>query len=120
MTEGAGTPAPSSVGAAVAVAIDKNKNSQAAFKWALDRFVSKGQAIFLVHVKTKHSSSSPQEDPTRDVLVPYRCLCKRKDVICKEIVLEDTDVARAILGFVSDAAIEKLILGAPKGGLVSL
>lgn len=43
---------------------------------------------------------------------------KIQQVICKEIVLEDTDVARAILGFVSDAAIEKLILGAPKGGLV--
>lgn len=42
----------------VAIAVDKNKNSQVALKWALENVVSKGQVIFLVHVKTKHSCKS--------------------------------------------------------------
>ncbi|KAG6520200.1 hypothetical protein ZIOFF_017238 [Zingiber officinale] len=106
----------------VAVAVDKNKNSQIALKWALDNVVSKGQVIFLVHVKTKHSSTSfNQEDAVpsaRDVLVPYRCFCRRKNISCKDIILEDTDVARAILDFVVSAAVEILILGASKGGFI--
>ncbi|CAL9160374.1 unnamed protein product, partial [Musa hybrid cultivar] len=40
----------------VAVAIDKDKNSQSAFKWALDNVVTKGQTLTLVHVNTKPSS----------------------------------------------------------------
>ncbi|KAG6537175.1 hypothetical protein ZIOFF_002261 [Zingiber officinale] len=61
----------------VAVAIDKDKNSQSAFRWALDNIV--------VH--------------------------------CKDIVLEDADVAKAIVEFVSQSSIEKLVIGAsPKGG----
>ncbi|XP_074557587.1 U-box domain-containing protein 52-like [Curcuma longa] len=106
----------------VAVAVDKNKNSQVALKWALDNVVSTGQVIFLVHVKTRHSSTNiNQEDAVssaRDVLVPYRCFCRRKNVSCKDVILEDTDVARAILDFVVSAAVEILILGASKGGFI--
>ncbi|WOL19016.1 U-box domain-containing protein 52-like isoform X2 [Canna indica] len=54
----------------------------------------------------------------RDVLVPFRCFCKRKSVICKDIILEDTDIPRAIVEFVAQAAIEKLVVGASKGGFV--
>lgn len=36
----------------VAVAIDKDKGSQHALKWALQRLVTKGQIILLIHVNT--------------------------------------------------------------------
>lgn len=40
-----------------------------------------------------------------------------EQVHCKDILLEDTDVAKAIVEFVSQSAIEKLVIGAsPKGG----
>ena len=37
----------------VAVAIDKDKNSQNALKWAVDHLLQKGQTVILVHVKVK-------------------------------------------------------------------
>lgn len=40
----------------VALAIDKDKGSQNALKWAIDNLLSKGQTLVLVHVNTKVSS----------------------------------------------------------------
>lgn len=39
----------------VAVAIDKDKGSQAALKWAVDNLLSKGKRVTLIHVKQKTS-----------------------------------------------------------------
>ncbi|XP_026658157.1 U-box domain-containing protein 35 isoform X1 [Phoenix dactylifera] len=103
----------------VAVAIDKDKGSQNALKWALDNIVDRGQTITLIHVNTKHPAPGHQEDPTfagshsKDLFVPFRCFCTRKNVQCKDIILEDTEIAKAIIEFVSHAAIEKLVVGAP-------
>lgn len=40
----------------VAVAVDKDKSSQNALKWAVENIVQRGQTISLIHVKTKNSS----------------------------------------------------------------
>nr|XP_018674025.1 PREDICTED: U-box domain-containing protein 35-like isoform X1 [Musa acuminata subsp. malaccensis] len=100
----------------VAVAVDRDKSSHAAFRWALDNVVTKGQTLTLIHVNTK----SGYGDDARDVFVPFRCFCTRKDVYNKDVILEDTDVAKAIIGFVADAAIEKLVVGSSssRGGFV--
>lgn len=42
----------------VAVAIDKDKRSQDALKWATENLVSKGQTIILIHVIQKPSPAS--------------------------------------------------------------
>lgn len=42
----------------VAVAVDNNKGSQHALKWAADHLVSKGQTIILLHVILRPSSDS--------------------------------------------------------------
>lgn len=39
--------------------------------------------------------------------------CFLQQVHCNDIILEDTDIPKAIIEFVSNAAIEKLVLGAP-------
>ncbi|CAA0821487.1 Protein kinase protein with adenine nucleotide alpha hydrolases-like domain [Striga hermonthica] len=41
----------------VVVAIDKDKGSQAALKWAVDNLLGKGKSVTLLHVKLKTSSS---------------------------------------------------------------
>lgn len=41
----------------IAVAVDRDKNSQNAFKWALDNVVTRGQTLTLVHVNTKGTSN---------------------------------------------------------------
>ncbi|XP_020108087.1 U-box domain-containing protein 51-like isoform X2 [Ananas comosus] len=113
----------------VALAIDKDKGSQNALKWAIDNLLSKGQTLVLVHVNTKVSSFRSQEDPggfkqptdphTKEIYLPFRCYCTRKDIHCKDVVLEDTDIAKAIIEFAAHAAIEKLVVGAPsKGGFI--
>lgn len=47
----------------VAVAIDTDKGSQNALKWAIDHLVTKGSTIVLIHVniKTSSSASTPSE-----------------------------------------------------------
>ncbi|KAJ4792098.1 Kinase protein with adenine nucleotide alpha hydrolases-like domain [Rhynchospora pubera] len=104
----------------VAVAIDKDKGSQNALKWALDNVVtSKGENITLVHINTHGDASTSSEDstnPVRDIFLPFRIFCKRKDVTCNDIIIDDTDVAKAIVDFITQAAIEKIVLGAsPRG-----
>ncbi|XP_074581027.1 U-box domain-containing protein 52-like [Curcuma longa] len=108
----------------VVVAMDRDKNSQNAFKWALDNLVAAGQTLTLLHVNTK-SSTAPEDEAnyvaniTRDIINPCKCFCARKDVQCKEIIVKDTDVTKAIVDFVSNCVVEKLVVGAsPKGGFV--
>jgi len=121
----------------VAVAIDRDKGSQNALKWSIDHLVLKGQTLILLHVKLKPallsssaSLSSPRlprltgivdvnslicKDPdqrTRDLFLPFRCFCTRKDIHCKDIVLEDTDVAKALTEYVNHTGIENLVVGA--------
>ncbi|KAH7671653.1 Non-specific serine/threonine protein kinase protein, partial [Dioscorea alata] len=100
----------------VAVAIDKDKNSQNALKWAVDNLLRRGQTLTLLHVLTKPLSNADQEDAVatvaKELFLPFRCFCTRKDVQCKDVVLEDTDVAKAISEFVAHHAIEKLVIGA--------
>ncbi|CAD5173155.1 unnamed protein product, partial [Musa acuminata subsp. malaccensis] len=125
----------------VAVAIDRDKNSQGAFRWALDNVVTRGQTLTLVHVNTKPSSmlsfawrihvgmvfvvsthaisNYDAANIIKEVFVPFRCFCTRKNVQCNDVILDDTDVAKAIVEFVLRSAVGKLVIGSsPKGGFV--
>ncbi|CAK9140592.1 unnamed protein product, partial [Ilex paraguariensis] len=48
----------------IAVAIDKDKPSQGALKWAVDNLLSRGQTVVLIHVKVKLSASSFPSSPS--------------------------------------------------------
>ncbi|KAG6524481.1 hypothetical protein ZIOFF_014392 [Zingiber officinale] len=100
----------------VAVAVDKNKGSQSALQWAVSNLVLKGQVLTLIHVKVEsHSSVGHKESKNhkaKDIFLPFRCFCLRKDIYCKDVVLGGQDVAKAITEFVSHAAIEKMVVGA--------
>ncbi|KAJ9689187.1 hypothetical protein PVL29_014713 [Vitis rotundifolia] len=151
----------------VAVAIDKDKGSQYALKWAVDHLLSKGQSVTLVHIKQKASSipnpcklssSLPRssvsshdthdkldmlfgfsssfflltvshsilaykqqlDNQARELFLPFRCFCMRKNIQCNEVILEDTDITKAIIDFVTASSIEILVVGAPsKSGFIS-
>uniref|UniRef100_A0A0D9WMT8 RING-type E3 ubiquitin transferase n=1 Tax=Leersia perrieri TaxID=77586 RepID=A0A0D9WMT8_9ORYZ len=113
----------------VAVCIDKDKNSQNALKWAIDTLVQKGQIIVLVHVNTKGTSGNcaggvedasgfkqPTDPHLRDLFLPFRCFCTRKDIQCKDVLLDDHDVAKSLIEFAANGAIEKLVVGATARG----
>lgn len=115
----------------VAVAIDKDKGSQHALKWAAENLLTRGQTVILIHVIQKTSSapgsigaghgqvcdfsSSPHkilEKQTKDLFLTFRCYCTRKDIHCLDVILEDMDIVKALTEYASYAAIENLVLGA--------
>ncbi|KAJ1425717.1 UspA [Sesbania bispinosa] len=115
----------------VAVAIDTDKGSQNALKWAIDNLLTKGATVVLIHVRHKSASfsgSTPRagkngigeqgslvckdpDDHTKEIFRPYRVFCARKDIQCKDVVLEDVDIAKGLIEYVSQAAIEHLVIG---------
>ncbi|CAD5317602.1 unnamed protein product [Arabidopsis thaliana] len=106
----------------VAVAIDKDKGSQHALKWTIDNLASRGQTISLIHVLCRSHSSSDLEEGTpqqkqqmekiaKDLFVSFHCYCSRKEINCRDILLEDADKVRAITEYVSSSAIENLVVG---------
>ncbi|XWS19217.1 hypothetical protein CRYUN_Cryun32bG0111900 [Craigia yunnanensis] len=116
----------------VAVAIDKDKGSQHALRWTVDHLLSRGQTVVLIHVVNKSAlnihganngpgseTSSPisnkqmVEKLSRELFLTFRCLCTRKDIHSLDIILEDSDIVKALTEYVSYAAIERLVLGAP-------
>ncbi|XP_042000969.1 U-box domain-containing protein 52-like isoform X2 [Salvia splendens] len=97
----------------VAVAIDKDKGSQAALKWAVDNLLGKGKSVNLVHVKLKANES------TKDVFLPFRCFCTRKNIQVNEVIIQDSDVAKAVSDYIKSNSIETLVMGSsPKNGFV--
>lgn len=100
-----------------AVAIDKDKHSQYAVKWAIDHLLSGNNFLILVHVKQRNLSifdgalGGHEPDP-QHIFIPYRGFCARKSVQVKEVVLEDSDVARAILDYVNINFITNIVIGA--------
>ncbi|XP_061339330.1 U-box domain-containing protein 52 [Gastrolobium bilobum] len=119
----------------VAVAIDKEKGSQCALKWAVDNILTRNATVVLIHVKllTPSLSSSPslfnpraglfgsgdQSSPVckesdgqnKNIFLPYRVFCTRKDIQCEDVLLEDVDVAKALTEYAAQAGIEHLVLG---------
>ncbi|CAN6470056.1 unnamed protein product [Victoria cruziana] len=117
----------------VAVAVDNDKNSQQALKWAADNLLSKGQLFLLLHVRKKLtaiSTPSGLDVPISEVddeiasafnhkadaqveqlLLPLRFFCSRRGLVCKEVILEHTDISKGILDAVYQSSVEKLVLG---------
>ncbi|KAL5974215.1 hypothetical protein ACLOJK_030878 [Asimina triloba] len=113
----------------IGVAIDKDKGSQYALKWAVDHLLNKGQTVTLIHVSQRPQSASNSsgtsadgkddsqrmqqiEAQKREMFLPFRCFCTRKDIQCNDVILEDTDVAKAIIEYISQAVIDTLVIGA--------
>ncbi|KNA15223.1 hypothetical protein SOVF_100190 isoform C [Spinacia oleracea] len=101
-----------------AVAIDKDKHSQYAVKWAIEHLLSGNHFLILIHVKQRNHSgffdvgmSGIEVDPTH-IFIPYRGFCARKSVQVREVVLEDSDIARAILDYVNCNFITNIVVGA--------
>ncbi|KAJ6715342.1 PROTEIN KINASE SUPERFAMILY PROTEIN [Salix viminalis] len=106
-----------------AIAIDEDKNSQVAVKWAVENYsYNKSHHFILVHVRTKifnpqDFDAVPKEGrpPTQQELqlfLPYRGFCVRKGVELKEVVIHDIDIARALADYIGDNCIDNIILGA--------
>ncbi|CAM0946858.1 unnamed protein product [Alopecurus aequalis] len=116
------------------VAVDGDKSSQHALKWAADHVLARSQTFYLLHVRRKNSSLHPavgkqfstshvQEDVaasllaqmdlhTKELLLPFQCFCSRRGLQCRETIVEGTDVSKAIVDFVVQHNVDKIVLGA--------
>uniref|UniRef100_A0A5B7A2F8 RING-type E3 ubiquitin transferase n=1 Tax=Davidia involucrata TaxID=16924 RepID=A0A5B7A2F8_DAVIN len=118
----------------VAVAVDKDKGSQNAMKWATERILTRGQTVTLIHVNQTPSSSIPTpmvnngatnrqepDDPILDLFLPFCCFCSRREILLDVVTLQDPDVAKALIEYVSYHRVGTLLLGAPsKNGIYRL
>ncbi|PWA66533.1 U-box domain-containing protein 52 [Artemisia annua] len=105
------------------IAIDKDRNSQYAVKWALENVVNKISHVTLIHVLTQTTSPhgdgigmdgrSPTEGEMQQLFLPFRAFCACKGVRTKEVVLEDTDVSNALIVYINTHAINNLVVGSP-------
>ncbi|CAK7356892.1 unnamed protein product [Dovyalis caffra] len=109
--------------AITAIAIDADKNSQLAVKWAIENFSNHNNHHFiLVHVRTKTFNpqdfdAAPKEGrpPTQqevEIFIPYRGFCERKGVESKEVVIHDIDIAKALIDYIGNNCIDNIVLGA--------
>ncbi|KAF3785141.1 U-box domain-containing protein 35 [Nymphaea thermarum] len=118
----------------MAVAIDRDKGSQFAVKWAVDKLLIGVPNILLVHVRNKAAhvqsgfsisdgcQASIQEQleiEKTHLFLPFRGFCARKHVNVKEVVLEDVDVARALIDFITANSITSIVLGASSRNALS-
>ncbi|XP_027769214.1 U-box domain-containing protein 52-like isoform X2 [Solanum pennellii] len=123
----------------VAVAIDKNKGSQYALRWATENVLTKGQKVTLLHVPQTQTTSAPQSptynnnggnDPSTgqdsnsqctDLFLPFRVFCSFKEIAYDLIILEGQDIAKSLIDYVSLYRVQNLIIGCPsKNGISRL
>ncbi|CAH9075598.1 unnamed protein product [Cuscuta epithymum] len=110
----------------VVVAIDKDKGSQFALKWAIDKFsLGKGKSVTLLHVLLKPGAAqnpdgsyssvhkSQLDNQSKELFLPFRCFCTRKNIHVNEIVIEGADISKALCDYVHVNAIDNIVLGSP-------
>ncbi|KAH7574402.1 hypothetical protein JRO89_XS03G0292100 [Xanthoceras sorbifolium] len=106
-----------------AVAIDKDKNSPHAVRWAIDHLVISNPLIILIYVRTKNnqyrsfaensnSNDVESEADLQKLFTPFRGYCARKGVVMKEVVLDDNDIPKAILDYIGKNLVHNIVIGA--------
>ncbi|XWS18844.1 hypothetical protein CRYUN_Cryun32bG0079800 [Craigia yunnanensis] len=106
-----------------AIALDKDRNSQLAVKWAVDNLLNTGSKCFLIHVRSQSlhpqdfeaapkEGRPPSEAELQQFFLPYRGYCARKGIQSHEVVLHDIDVPSALVDFINNNNIGNIVVGA--------
>ncbi|XP_062218580.1 U-box domain-containing protein 51-like [Phragmites australis] len=102
------------------VAVDRDKNSQQAAKWAVDRLLARGSTLQLVHVRANnnpnaeagHGGKDEADPEMAQLFISYRGYCARKGMHLKEVFLDGSDVSKAITEYATSHAITDIVVGA--------
>ncbi|XP_052184098.1 U-box domain-containing protein 35-like isoform X1 [Diospyros lotus] len=104
-----------------AIAIDNDRNSQFAVRWAVENLLEKDSTVILVHVRIQSFQSkdsaprggrSPTDTEMKQFFLPYRGYCARKGVRAVEVVLHDVDISRGLVDLIRRSSISTIVLGA--------
>ncbi|KAG9131871.1 hypothetical protein Leryth_023528 [Lithospermum erythrorhizon] len=90
------------------VAIDKDKYSHFSVRWTLDHILVPHSTITLLHVKSKNQNYSDIDA----IFGPGRNICARQGVTAKEVMVEDSEVSKAILEYINNNNVSNIVLGA--------
>ncbi|KAJ4717849.1 Protein kinase domain [Melia azedarach] len=105
-----------------AIAIDRDKNSQYAVKWAVDNLVNnENSECILLHVRSRESNAggrAPNKDELQKLFLPFRGFCARKGIIAKEVVLHDIDVSSALIYYAVSNSVGNIVVGASSRSLL--
>ncbi|XP_020574090.1 U-box domain-containing protein 52-like isoform X2 [Phalaenopsis equestris] len=108
-----------------AVAVDKDKNSKNAMKWAMNNLTHSSD-IILIHVRSKSSLTEVSSEVTREqadaeinqLFLHYRVFCASKGMQVKEIVLECADISKAIVDYINTNYIQNIVVGVSNKSLL--
>uniref|UniRef100_A0A7N0TWN6 RING-type E3 ubiquitin transferase n=1 Tax=Kalanchoe fedtschenkoi TaxID=63787 RepID=A0A7N0TWN6_KALFE len=106
-----------------AIAINKDKNSQQAVRWAVDNLINKKHSCILIHVRTQSlnildptpvpkEGRPPTEVEMHQFFLPYRGFCARKGIQAKEVVIHDIEVSSALIDYININNISNIVVGA--------
>ncbi|KAE8688142.1 U-box domain-containing protein 35 [Hibiscus syriacus] len=124
----------------IGIAINGSRESKYVIKWALEKFVSEGNAVFkLLHVRARITAvptpmgnlipiSQVRDDvaaayrkelewQANERLLPYKKFCTQRKVEADIISIESNEVANAIAEEVSKNTITRLVIGASSRGM---
>ncbi|KFK41699.1 hypothetical protein AALP_AA2G161500 [Arabis alpina] len=104
-------------GIITAIAIDKDRNSQHALKWAVENVILDSPQCVILHVELGDPGPHLQDDmhdEAHQIFLPFRGFCARKGLIAKEIILRDHDIPNAIVNYITNNSISNLVVGAAK------
>ncbi|GAA0147812.1 hypothetical protein LIER_07422 [Lithospermum erythrorhizon] len=90
------------------VAIDKDKYSHFSVRWTLDHILVPHSTITLLHVNSKNQNYSDIDA----IFGPGRNICARQGVTAKEVMVEDSEVSKAILEYINNNNVSNIVLGA--------
>ncbi|KAG0493067.1 hypothetical protein HPP92_006465 [Vanilla planifolia] len=118
---------PSPTATQTVVAIDKDRYSQQAVKWTIDHLLVNNHTVIFLHVRRPPSNShytfamaetttgaarEQFEAEMSQLFLPIRGFCARNGVQLREVVLEETDISKAIVDYVTINNIHNVVLGA--------
>ncbi|KAL7112256.1 hypothetical protein ACP275_05G141000 [Erythranthe tilingii] len=111
------------------VAVDKDKHSSSAVRWAVEHLLVTNTTLILVHVKTKHmhnhhgsSAAGPPEandESIDEIFTHFRAFCARKRIVMQVVILEGADVHNTLLDYINSHCITNVVLGASSRTLMT-
>ncbi|XP_023643760.1 U-box domain-containing protein 35 isoform X2 [Capsella rubella] len=99
-------------GPITAIAIDMDKNSQHALKWAVENIIQDSPQCVLLHVQRADHLHHDDEEKAHQFFLPFRGFCARKGIITEEVILRDEDISNAIVEYLTKNSIANIVVGA--------
>ncbi|KAL0330459.1 UNVERIFIED_CONTAM: U-box domain-containing protein 52 [Sesamum radiatum] len=107
------------------VAIDKDKNSSLAVRWAIDNLLIFNRTLILIHVRTRNGGGNAGGGDANgglaeELFKPYRAFSARRGIIVNEVVLEGIDVHTTLLDYINSHQVTNIVLGASSRNALTL